>query len=98
MVRKLRTFGGLSMEQESSKDSATLNRRPLSLLALLAVKGRRGLSRDSIIALLWPESDLEPVPLRFQFHGASVARVFTLATQSRRLHGAQTAHVRRSVD
>src|SRR6185436_9724215 len=39
--------------------NATVNRRPLALLALLAVKGRRGLSRDSIVALFWPESDAE---------------------------------------
>ncbi len=34
-------------------------RRPLALLALLAVSGRRGFSRDKIVALLWPESDAE---------------------------------------
>jgi DNA-binding SARP family transcriptional activator len=29
------------------------------VLALLAAEGRRGLSRDKIVALLWPESDSE---------------------------------------
>ena len=56
---RLRTLGGLSIENGGSIRSTALNRRPLALLALLAVRGRRGLSRDSIIALLWPESDPE---------------------------------------
>jgi DNA-binding SARP family transcriptional activator len=34
-------------------------RRPLALLALLATSGSRGLSRDKVTALLWPESDAE---------------------------------------
>jgi DNA-binding SARP family transcriptional activator len=38
---------------------ATVNRRPLALLAMLAINGGRGLSRDTIVALLWPESDAE---------------------------------------
>jgi len=58
-VLRLRTLGGLSIESGTSMGNATVNRRPLALLALLAVKGRRGLSRDSIVALFWPESDAE---------------------------------------
>jgi DNA-binding SARP family transcriptional activator len=56
---RLRTLGGLSIESTASIGGLTANRRPLALLALLAVNGRRGLSRDTIIALLWPESDAE---------------------------------------
>jgi DNA-binding SARP family transcriptional activator len=52
-------LGGLSIESTSSIGGLTANRRPLALLALLAVNGGRGLSRDRIIALLWPESDAE---------------------------------------
>lgn len=56
---RLRTFGGLSIEDAGSIGGATPNRRPLALLALLAVNGSRGLSRDAIVALLWPESEPE---------------------------------------
>ena len=56
---KLRTFGGLSIENAASMGGAMPNRRPLALLALLAVNGGRGLSRDTIVALLWPESEPE---------------------------------------
>ena len=56
---RLRTFGGLSIENGASIGGAPASRRPLALLALLAVKGRRGLSRDTIVALLWPDSDAD---------------------------------------
>ena len=56
---RLRTFGGLSIENPGSVGPAAANRRPLALLALLAINGHRGLSRDKIVALLWPESDAE---------------------------------------
>jgi DNA-binding SARP family transcriptional activator len=59
LVLRLRTFGGLSIENATSIGAATANRRPVALLALLAVRGRRGLSRDNVIALFWPESDAE---------------------------------------
>jgi len=55
---RLLTFGGLSLEGVRP-GAAPLGRRPLVLLALLAVSGERGMSRDKIIALLWPESDAE---------------------------------------
>jgi DNA-binding SARP family transcriptional activator len=38
---------------------AATQRRTLALLALLAVAGDAGLSRDKLIGLLWPESDPE---------------------------------------
>lgn len=56
---KLRTFGGLSIENDAAIGNETPNRRPLALLALLAVGGRQGLGRDKIVGLLWPESDAE---------------------------------------
>ena len=56
---RLRTFGGLSVESDTSTGSVTTNRRSLALLALLAVNGGRGVSRDTIVALLWPESNAE---------------------------------------
>ena len=56
---RLRTFGGLSIESATPTGSVTANRRSLALLALLAANGGRGLSRDTIVALLWPESNTE---------------------------------------
>ena len=56
---RLRTFGGLSIENGAAIGGKAANRRPLALLALLAASGSRGLSRDKILALLWPESDAE---------------------------------------
>src|SRR5262245_31321580 len=56
---RLRTLGGLSVDLVSASDGAATRRRPLALLALLAVAGSRGVSRDKIVAYLWPESDDE---------------------------------------
>ena len=56
---RLRTLGGLSIENAASAGGLTAHRRPLAVLALLAAAGRQGLSRDKIVALLWPESDSE---------------------------------------
>jgi DNA-binding SARP family transcriptional activator/Tol biopolymer transport system component len=56
---RLRTFGGLSIESATGEGVLTAQRRPLAVLALLAAEGRKGLSRDKIVALLWPESDSE---------------------------------------
>ena len=55
---RLRTLGGLSVDL-GANDGAATRRRPLALLALLAVAGSRGVSRDKIVAYLWPESDDE---------------------------------------
>lgn len=55
---ELRTFGGLSLDGAAgSVTGAVTQRRPLALLALLAVAGERGMSRDKLLAYLWPESD-----------------------------------------
>lgn len=53
---RLHVLGGLSLE---SPRPHSLGRRPLALLALLAMAGERGISRDKIVAMLWPESDDE---------------------------------------
>jgi DNA-binding SARP family transcriptional activator len=57
---RLRTFGGLWIKPDSSPATgAASQRRPLALLALLAVAGGGGLSRDTLRLFLWPESDQE---------------------------------------
>ena len=56
----LRTLGGVSLSDESGPlAGAMIQRRRLALLAILAAAGTRGVSRDKIAALLWPESDAE---------------------------------------
>ncbi len=55
---ELRTFGGLSVQQQDGAPGAGAGaqRKTLALLALLAAHPR-GLSRDKIAAYLWPDSD-----------------------------------------
>lgn len=53
MIR-LRTLGGLALDGEGAP---LLQRRPLALLAVLAVVGDLGISRDKLLAYFWPESD-----------------------------------------
>ena len=56
----LKTFGGLSVDIDGIPGTgAAQQRKTLGLLALLAVAGQRGLSRDKLIATLWPETDAE---------------------------------------
>src|SRR3954469_687096 len=56
----LRTFGGLSVDRDGTPSTgAAQQRMTLALLALLAAAGDRGLSRDKLIAALWPETDAE---------------------------------------
>lgn len=56
----LSTFGGLSVTVgEAPGGGAGRQRKTLALLALLASAGRSGLSRDKLIAYLWPEADAE---------------------------------------
>ncbi len=56
----LRTFGGLSLENGGRPlVGAAGQPRRLALLAVLAVAGDAGLTRDRLCALLWPESDTE---------------------------------------
>jgi serine/threonine-protein kinase len=57
LMIRLRTLGGFSLDLDGA-DSAAANVRPrvLALLALLAGH-RQGLSRDKVLAYLWPDSD-----------------------------------------
>ena len=56
----LKTFGGLSVDIDGIPGTgAAQQRKTLGLLALLAAAGQRGLSRDKLIAALWPETDAE---------------------------------------
>ena len=57
---ELRTFGGLSLKDDGASISgAATQHKTLALLALLAAASKNGLSRDKLIAYLWPESDAE---------------------------------------
>ena len=57
---KIHTFGGCYLEREGIRlDTLSGQRKGLALLALLAAAGNRGLSRDALLAYLWPESDDE---------------------------------------
>ncbi|HEY7634245.1 MAG TPA: protein kinase [Gemmatimonadales bacterium] len=55
---RLETFGGLNLSGTAGT-SAVTQRRRLALLVLLAAAGERGISRDKLIAFLWPESPAE---------------------------------------
>jgi eukaryotic-like serine/threonine-protein kinase len=56
----LKTFGGLSVDIDGTPATgAAQQRKMLALLALLGAAGHRGLSRDKLIAALWPEIDAE---------------------------------------
>jgi len=57
-VLRLKTFGGLSLEGEHGPlTGAAAQRRRLAVLAVLAAAGSRGLTRDKLVGLLWPEVD-----------------------------------------
>ena len=54
---ELRTFGGLSITVDGAvANGAAIQRKTLALLALLAAT-KHGISRDKLVAYLWPESD-----------------------------------------
>ena len=53
----LRTFGGLVLESAGRPVTGPAGqRRRLALLAVLALAGARGVSRDKLLVLFWPES------------------------------------------
>jgi DNA-binding SARP family transcriptional activator len=59
-VLRLVTLGGLSLVGEGEATSAAVTqRRRLALLAALAAAGTRGVRRDKLIGLLWPERSEE---------------------------------------
>jgi DNA-binding SARP family transcriptional activator len=57
---RLQAFGGLSLSRgEENLTGAASQRRRLAILVLLAVTRAAGMSRDKLVAYLWPESDAE---------------------------------------
>lgn len=58
MSFKLRTLGGLSLDSSTGPiPGRVTQRKRLALLALLAAQRNGGLTRDKVIAYLWPERD-----------------------------------------
>ncbi len=59
-VLRLKVLGGLSVHRDGRPLSGALAQpRRLAVLALLARGGRSGVSRDSVINTLWPDTDEE---------------------------------------
>ena len=56
---RLRAFGGLWIENLDADSDAGPRPRPLALLAILAVAGTKGASRDGVLGVLWPEAEEE---------------------------------------
>jgi DNA-binding SARP family transcriptional activator/TolB-like protein len=54
---RLRTFGGLWIENPDGGGAAGLRPRPLALLAILATSGAKAMSRDHVLGVLWPETE-----------------------------------------
>jgi DNA-binding SARP family transcriptional activator len=52
---RVHTFGGLTLTVEDAPVTGVLTQR--RRLALLAVARERGVSRDKLVAYLWPESE-----------------------------------------
>jgi DNA-binding SARP family transcriptional activator len=58
-VFRLVTFGSLGIEADDGTAAPRLRPPRLALLAVLAAAGNRGMSRDKLAALFWPDSDEE---------------------------------------
>ena len=57
---KLHTFGGLFLERDGTRlDALSGQRKGLALLTMLAAAGERGVSRETALSLLWPDSPEE---------------------------------------
>ncbi|MBA3258307.1 MAG: hypothetical protein H0T68_02430, partial [Gemmatimonadales bacterium] len=60
---RLITFGGVGIRGEGTGGTPAtepaVSRRALALLVLVAGAGATGISRDKVLALLWPEGDGE---------------------------------------
>ena len=62
---QLRTLGGLAIERANPPlGAAATQRKSLALLAVLAHAGPRGVSRDKLLTLLWPEASADRAPHR----------------------------------
>lgn len=60
MPLRLRVFGGLVLERDGAPlVGRAVQRRRLALLALLAAAPGRAVTRDRLLALLWPDRDTE---------------------------------------
>ena len=88
----LRLFGGLSLDQDGSPlEGVAAQRSRLAILAVLATVGDRGISRDRLLAMFWPESDAERArgSLKQALYGVRRAvggRELTLGTTDLRLN------------
>ena len=58
---RLLTLGGAAVVNESGDDvsSSAAQRRTIALLSILAVAGPAGVSRERLVALLWPDAELD---------------------------------------
>ncbi len=57
---ELRTFGGVALLRDGSPvDGPAIQRRRLAVLVQLAVAGELGVSREKLLARLWPDSNEE---------------------------------------
>ena len=56
---RLITFGGLTVENGTLINGVANPRSRLAILAVLALSGERGVRREKLAALFWPESDEE---------------------------------------
>lgn len=57
---RLHTFGGLWLALDDGAPATGLSQpRRLTLLAIVAAGGTQGMSRDRVLATLWPDSDTE---------------------------------------
>ena len=52
---QLETFGGLALAN-GGRPRIVAHRRRLAFLTLVAAAGERGISRDKVLAFLWPET------------------------------------------
>src|SRR5688572_770644 len=58
VIFRLQTLGGLALFDGAGTQTETIRRR-LALLAILAIARQRGVSRDKLVAYLWPDSSDE---------------------------------------
>ena len=56
---RLLTFGGLALVRQDGSPPPRLRPQRLAILAVLAAAGSRGISRERVSALFWPDADPE---------------------------------------
>jgi DNA-binding SARP family transcriptional activator len=56
-VLRLLTFGGLGIRPDDGSPAPRLRPPRLALLAAIAAAGERGVSRERLVAVFWPEAD-----------------------------------------